>query len=440
MRVAMVTPMSPESAIADVMVQAIPHLTAHWDLEVWCPAEPALRPCPVPVTPFAEPDASVVAALSEFDLVLHVLGDSPWHSRILPLTRMVPGLVVVHDAALTNLVRQTAIERGELDDLARMVEASHGASAAEVLRTAAPLGGPDAWLRFCAEVPLDDYAVRTSLGAVVHSLWHAGRLDGLLLGEVTVAPLPVPSTRLGFDEDEHESSARMLANLPHDALLLVTVGAVNANRRVDLLLRAIADDDVLRERVHLWAVGPADARVVAELSRQARTAGIGGHFAALGRVSDAALQDVLARADIAAALRDPVLEGQSASVLTQLLSGTPVVVFDQAHYAELPDDVAIKVDPQDALAGLTAALRRLVDDPAGRRSRGERGRDYVLSSRSGSAYAAALLEAGDRALAARPQVQLASDIGARLRRLGLAEHPVVVDATTDLTFELYDLA
>ena len=60
----------------------------------------------------------------------------------------------------------------------------------------------------------------------------------------------------------------------------------------------------------------------------------------------AQLQEVLARADVAVALRDPVLEGQSASVLTQLLSGTPVVVYDHAHYSELPDDAVVKVAPE----------------------------------------------------------------------------------------------
>ena len=36
MKVAMVMPMSPESAIADVMTQTVPDLSARWDLEVWC--------------------------------------------------------------------------------------------------------------------------------------------------------------------------------------------------------------------------------------------------------------------------------------------------------------------------------------------------------------------------------------------------------------------
>lgn len=440
MKVAMVTPMSPESAIADVMTQAIPDLSRRWDLDVWCPSEPNYRPCPVPVVPYVEADADVLNALAAYDLVVYVLGNSPWHSRILPLAQALPGLVVLHDASLTDLVRQTAIERGELELLVQRQGMRIGAERADVLRHASLPGGTDAWLRYCAELPLDDVAIEASLGVVVHSEWHARRVDGLTLGDVTVAPLPVPSTRMGFDENQTNGSSLLLARLPADELLLVTVGAVNANRRVDLLLQAIADDDVLAARVHLWAVGPAEERAASELIRLANRLGLRDRFAVTGRVTDTLLQEILARADMAAALRDPVLEGQSASVLTQLLSGTPIVVFNHAHYAELPDDVAIKVDPKRASTDIGTALRVLVDDAAERARRGGRGRDYVLDSRSGAAYASALLDAGDRALAARPAAHLAADLGMRLRRLGLHDEPHVINAVSDLAFELFDLA
>lgn len=439
MKVAMVMPMSPESAIADVMTQVVPDLSARWDLEVWCPSEVRYRSCPAPIRPYAEAGEEVLKALADFDLVIYVLGDSQWHSRILPLAQQLPGLVVLHDASLTNLVRHAAIERNELEPLLRRVEAEFGSDRAEMLRSADPAGGADAWLRFCAEVPLDQVAVEGSLGAVAHSRWHAQRLEGFTLGDVTVAPLPVPSQHLGFNQNERVSSSLLLGGLPDEAILLVTVGAANANRRIDLLLQAISDDEVLADRVHLWTVGPSTSEARSDLLRLARTLGLREQFEVTGRVTDALLQEILARADIAAALRDPVLEGQSASVLTQLLSGTPVVVLDHAHYSELPDDVAVKVDPNDALAGVRKALRFLVDNEDERSRRGERAREYVLETRSGGAYAAALLEAGERALSARPFSHLNADLGVRLRRLDLHKEAAVVSAVTDLAFDLFDL-
>jgi len=159
-----------------------------------------------------------------------------------------------------------------------------------------------------------------------------------------------------------------------------------------------------------------------------------------GRVTDGLLQEILSRAEISAALRDPVLEGQSASVLTQLLSGTPVIVYDHAHYAELPDDVVLKVPLESKVAGVRAALHRMVADDIERARRGARGRDYVLNSRSGAAYATALLAAGDRALSALPRAHMTADLGERLRRLGLHREPAVLEAAADIAFDLFDLA
>ena len=440
MKVAMVTPMAPESAIADVMMQAVPDLATRWDLEVWCPSGPAYLPCPTVLHPFHEASTEVLSSLAAFDLVVYVLGDSPWHTRILPLAQRLPGLVVLHDASLTNLFRHAALETHTLDELMSHVERVTGEGRAHILSTSLVSVDPDEWMQFCAEVPLTELALEGSLGAVVHSAWHARSIDGLTLGHVTVAPLPVPSTRLSLDSDGDLVTARLISELPDDAVLVVTVGSVNHNRRIDLLLEAIAGDEVLSRRVHLWAVGSSTGEDARALAGLAQAFALEDRFAITGRVGSPSLQAILVRADIAAALRDPVLEGQSASTLTQLLSATPVVVFDHAHYAELPDDAVVKVDPHDALAGIRSALRLLVDDEEERVRRGQRGRAHVLAARTGAAYAAALLAAGEHALSCTPLMHLSADLHTRLGRLGLDQEPAMVSVVTDAAFELFDLA
>lgn len=438
MKIAMVTPMVPESAIADVMLQAAPHLAQRWDLHIWCPAEVAYRTSPVPVHPFEAPDADVLKELEQYDLVIYVLGDSPWHGPILSLAQRLPGLMVLHDASMTNLVRFTALESGTMDAVAEHVATRYGSAAATEFTAASKPA--HAWLRFCAEVPLDELVVENALGAVVHSRWHGQRIAGWTLGDVTVAPLPVPSTRQIGDDPANPAIASLLDALTPDDVLVVTLGVVNANRRIDLLLEALAADESTRGRVHLWAVGPADGATAPELGGLARALGVGDRFATPGRASDVQLQEVLARADVAVALRDPVLEGQSASVLTQLLSGTPVIVYDHAHYSELPDDAVVKVPSGAGAPEIAEALTRLIEHPAERRTMGERGRDHVLRTRSGHMYAEAIGAAVDRALAARPKTLLADDLAAALRRRGVQDEDAVLDAVSDLAFDLFDLA
>lgn len=438
MRVALITPIGADSAIADVMLQAVPHLVAHWQLDVWSPTTAVPLACPVPLHLYDAPDSRVVEALDAYDLVIHVLGDSDLHAGILPLALAVPGLVVLHDASLTNLVRHTAYESGYLDELVEEMAASFGDDDAAILRTGEAPGGAAGWLRFCAQHALDDRLLQASLGVVVHSAWHAARVGGHSLGEVTVAPLPVPSNEL-VDDGPVWTGANLLESLPQDDLLLVTVGAANANRHIDLLLAAMAADPATSSRLRLWAVGGATEQQAAELTDQAAALGIAERFLVTGRVSDAALHLILDRADMAAALRDPVLEGQSASVLTQMLAGVPVVVYDHAHYAELPDDAVVKVAPEADVDGVVEALRLLALDEADRKRRGQHAQEYVSSSRGGPQYAAALLEAGNRALAARPHVHVTSDVADQLARLDLHTVPEIVRRSADHLFELYDL-
>ncbi|GAA3802291.1 hypothetical protein GCM10022273_11350 [Cellulomonas soli] len=434
----MVTPMSPDSAIADVMLQTVLPLASHWQLDVWTPTEGELRPCPVPVHRFEDTHPEVVAALERYDVVVHVLGDSPLHTRILPLAIAVPGLVVLHDASITNLVRHTAIDRGFLAELVRGVRAEHGPGAAEVLRTGAPEDRPGGWMQFCADVPLDGTVLERSLGAVVHSDWHARRVDGRSLGDVTVARLPVPTNRTHTPARDEASA--LLDTLKADDVLVVTVGSVNANRHIDEMLEATAGDELLARRVRLWAIGAAEDDEAARLRATADRLGLSDRFDITGRVTDGVLAALLDRAHVGFALRDPVLEGQSASVLTQMEAGLPVVVYDHAHYSELPADAVVKVDPATGARGVAAALRRLVDEPDLRARLGARARAHVLEERTPEAYADALREAASLAMAARPLLHVTSDVAARLARLDLDTVPAVVDSVMDVLFELYDLA
>jgi glycosyltransferase involved in cell wall biosynthesis len=438
MKVAMVTPMSPESAIADVMMQAIPRMSEACDVEVWCPEAPEYRPCPVPVTPYSEADQDTLSALAAYDLVVYVLGNSPYHSHILPLARALPGLVVLHDVALTDMVRHSASVRDVLDVVARRVADDATPADAEIFRRGLHPDGSVGWLQFSQHITMSDYAIETSLGVVVHSQWHAGLVDGRTLGEVTVAPLPVPSPRVGFDVNQQTDAADHLHALPDEAVLVVTVGAANANRRIDALLEAISSDPLL-SRVHLWSVGPTHEVYGQELRARAAALGLADRFAVTGAVSDDLLHEILERADLAAALRDPVLEGQSASVYTQMLAGLPLIVLDHAHYAELPDDVAVKVETDTIVPSLRNALRRLVDNGRERVERGARGREYVLSSRHGDAYAEKILEGVQLAQVSRPLVRTTMDLAERLRQTGLSGHSAITTLVSDFAFELFDL-
>jgi glycosyltransferase involved in cell wall biosynthesis len=72
----------------------------------------------------------------------------------------------------------------------------------------------------------------------------------------------------------------------------------------------------------------------------------------------------MAGSDVLVNLRHPTMGETSGSVVRGLSLGKPLVVSDVGWFAELPDDVALKVPPDDdEVATLTAALELLAARP-----------------------------------------------------------------------------
>jgi len=437
MKVALVMPLDSRSAIADVTLRAVPTLAVAWELVVWAPRAESMRTCPVPVRVFDSPTPDIVAELRGYDLVVYVLGDSAFHAAILPLCRSLPGLVVLHDAAITNLAVCSAVEFGWLDELMRHLVLEHGPDEALAVRDRSSLDALQ-WLQLCSRIPLTECALDTSLGAVVHSRWHAAMIEGRTLGEVRVQELPIP-TLVRDAGPLSDGVAAMLSAIRPDTVLVVTVGHVNANRCVDRLLAAVGSDSGLRDRVAVWAVGAVASEMRDALEREGRRAG-GVALTLTGRVTDGELTAILDRADIGVALRDPVLEGTSASALTQMRFGLPLVVLDHGHYSELPDSAVVKVDPSSGPGGVARGLLRLVERPEERVKMGAAARRWATRPREAADYAQTLIDAGTHALATRPFMVMATETNRALLTAGLEADRTVVNRVLELGEQLFGLS
>ena len=135
----------------------------------------------------------------------------------------------------------------------------------------------------------------------------------------------------------------------------------------------------------------------------------------------------MAACDACVLLRAPTMGETSGSAIRTLSLGKPLVVSDVGWFAELPDDVALKVPVggDEEIAALDAALERLAD-PGDRRAHGRGGaRVRRAGARprptSPSIYAAALEEAaGDAAPSRRSAPRGRGGRGRRRRRAGAA--------------------
>jgi glycosyltransferase involved in cell wall biosynthesis len=169
-----------------------------------------------------------------------------------------------------------------------------------------------------------------------------------------------------FQPGPRDEALRRRLGLPADRPLLLYVGRLSEEKRVNVLLDAMAR---LHEPAHLAIAGGGPA--ARALEGQAATLGIARRVSFLGRVPDEELVDLYRLADVFA--MPSVAELQSLAALEALAVGTPVVAADAGALPELVHDgengLLFARDEGEALA---RALARLAASAELRRAMGAR--------------------------------------------------------------------
>jgi glycosyltransferase involved in cell wall biosynthesis len=162
-RLAYVSPLQPEqSGISDYSAELLPELSRHYEIEVvvaqvevldsWVNANCTIR------------DFNWFRAnSSSFDRVLYQFGNSVFHSHMFDLIGKIPGVVVLHDFFLSDVIDRMDVYGQSPNGLARALVQSHGWSALQKCykmenRTAV------VW-----EYPCNLNVIQQALGVIVHS-------------------------------------------------------------------------------------------------------------------------------------------------------------------------------------------------------------------------------------------------------------------------------
>ncbi len=192
---------------------------------------------------------------------------------------------------------------------------------------------------------------------------------------------------LGPDEDlpAGPSRAEARARLQVDGPLLLTVGTLLNRRRLPTLLLATR---LLARRfpnLVLDVVGDNRTHPRADFEAHARRLGLSGRVRLSGFVSDAALADRYAAADVAVFLSE--YEGFGLPALEAAARRVPLVVSRRPSLGEVFKDAALLVDPQDP-AAVARAIGHVLEDAAARFDQVQRG--LALAARHSWARTASL--------------------------------------------------
>ena len=302
-----------------------------------------------------------------FDVVVAHIGDHyGFHGALPERLRDTVMLGIFHDAWLADLA--IGAVKGDEAAIRALLRETYGSDTW-------PAGTPF-FLDMAEAVrqrPLIEWFARRTSAAVAHAEHYAQRLRDSCLGSVTVIPLAF--TVPGLPP----------APAPWDHLTIGVVGVPNTNKRIDQLLMAIAASPILRSRCRVRIVGEASDEDRRKLTWLATSAGVEPpEFT--GWATDRELRWHLRDVDVMSCLRNPVLEGASASLIVAQLAGRPTLVTRHGCYAEAPADTVLACSPEHEALDAMRHLERVIDDPALRSDIGNRARAFAASRHNPAAY------------------------------------------------------
>ena len=335
--------------------------------------------------------------LNRADLNFYNMGNNHlFHGSIWQVARLQPGAVILHDLRLHEFF--DSLYRNQWQDtdgyLAQM--ATHYGEAGRNAAEESVKNGSTGIHSLAERYPLTALALENSLGVLVHTREAYQELKQANRWLVAYAPLPFSQTLQSPPTRERQKELR--AN--GQPFRLIVFGFINRNRRLDALLRALAqfpqkDKFLLDIYGEVWDPG--------YIRKQIQSLGLGRQVTLRGFASESDLDVALAAADLAVNLRFPTMGEASISQLRIWAHALPTLVTSVGWYGGLPDDVVAHVRPEHEALDIQEHLNAFLADPDRFAQMGEQGRRLLAEQHSVEGYVEALMDLAVQAKEFRPR-------------------------------------
>jgi glycosyltransferase involved in cell wall biosynthesis len=304
-----------------------------------------------------------------FDAILYHMGNSPVHAEIWQMAQQVPGVMVLHEFVLHHFMLWYAANvQHDVQQYVRMMEQRYGANG----RHCAELMIRSRFSDLAFDFPCSEAVVAAAQGIIAHNRYVYERVRALRPElPAAIVPMGVP---LPVRPDRDAARARL--GLPLDAPILAGFGHINAYKRLEPALQALATLRRQYPAARYILVGSVSPNY--DPTGLAERLGLADALRITGYVPRRQFEDYVAAADICLNLRAPTAGETSASLLRLLGAGRPTLVSALGSFAELPPGVAAQVDLGHGEVELIAAYcRLLLEQPVLARAMGAQARNYV---------------------------------------------------------------
>jgi glycosyltransferase involved in cell wall biosynthesis len=352
---ALVAPLPPQrTGISGYSAKLLPYLARHYEI-VCIVDQEATDPSFTEEFPVHGPQW-LTTNEGRVKRILYQFGNSPAHKHMFGLLERYPGVVVLHDFYLGDVLNDMARSGYGPGAFSKALYASHGFSALVKDR----LEGRDASAR---AYPCNSITLYGSVGAIVHSR-HALELARSWYGDAVASLVrQIPFLPLAPNPAER-SAARKRLELPENAFVVCSFGLITPAKLSYRLLEAwLASPLAQEEMCHLIFVGENEAGTYGnQLLDRIAGSGLASRIQITGYCEESQYSDYLAAADLGVQLRARSRGETSAAVFDCLARKVPLIVNANGSAAELPDDVVVKLEDSFANEVLSAALVRLRAD------------------------------------------------------------------------------
>ena len=387
-RLAFISPLPPErSGVADYSAQILPELHRYYDIDVvvtqdviaddWIIAHCAVRS----VDYFK-------AHADRYDRVMYHFGNSPFHMHMFDLLRTIPGVVVVHDFYLSDIIYYIEHNQNRRHHWTRALLRAHGYTA---LKERFDRQDPTSLFSI---FPTSIDVLAQSQGVIFHSEYAVQLAENFYPSFSRDLLKVVPLARLTAASKTKQEARQILGFSPED-IIVCSFGFIQPSKLSTRIADAWLASPLCHDRqCHLVFVGElADDSYAEEMRARMGRADGGERIQTTGFVSAEKYALYLQAADIGVQLRAHSRGETSAAALDCLAYGLATIVNANGSMAELPTDCVRRLDDSFATPELTQALIDLRMDKEEREKLGASAAAYVATHHTPAAAAARYHEA-----------------------------------------------
>ncbi|MDE7313430.1 MAG: glycosyltransferase [Eubacterium sp.] len=391
-KIAMFTPLPPiQSGIADYSADIISELESEFEIDVYIDKYRA---------DFKEnervhiyPAKAFEKKRSQYDRIVYQVGNSLYHSYMFPFIKKYPGIVVLHDYDLRNVLEALYLYQTKSPKIfvQHMLE-DYGQEAVDDYMQ--HLNTP-----YTAKFEINGFVTNYAEKIIVHSLYAKKRL---LLKDIGKNVHVIPHYAV-IHQEKRNIDITETGDSEGESFVFAAFGHIHESKRAIPALTAFGRicKEQMDKKMKFYFVGKMAEELRGEFEDKVRTYGLEDRVSVTGYVPMEDFQSYLDRTDVCVNLRYPYHGESSGSFMRELAKGKCVIVNRIGSFGEVPENACIMIPNvermriNEEIQEIYQAMKLAMDDSVREKIQYEAdkyARSYLDLKRVGKQYIQAIKE------------------------------------------------